>query len=146
HPTAALCFLLYLTHGIRRVYVPRETRVAVAEHILSHVIESRSLELVPRGPLRLKLWRLLPGAATIGTSGEVVTDRAFVLETCRLGAQAWALGESAFFFSHRLLTERHGPYEIGDDLMASCRHIGNLDLLYRVWPGLRITGDLPSQL
>jgi hypothetical protein len=133
HPTSVLCLLLYLTHGIRRARMPAPDRLKLARELLRFVIVSRSGQLRPTGPILLRRWLDLPGAAAI--LGGARRDQPGYVSACfQLGGQGFALGESAFFFAHRFLTERHGPYQVADNLFTSCRHIRNLDACRDVWP------------
>jgi hypothetical protein len=78
-------------------------------------------------------------------SGSRTADSQYVRECLRLSGQLFALGEAAYFFSHRLLSERHGPYEIDDQVAVSCRHAVNLDTS-RVWPEVPLMDELPKQV
>jgi hypothetical protein len=137
NPTSVLCLMLYLTHGVRRAGWPSRDRLPVADMLLHHVIESRSGTLRPAGPILLRRWRELPGADHI-LAGNRNTESGYVSECFRLAGQAFALGETAFFFAHRLLTERHGPYPVADGLFVSCRHIRHLTAAETVWPEAHI--------
>jgi hypothetical protein len=68
-----------------------------------------------------------------------------VVEAFQLGAQLWALGEAAYFFCHRLLTERHGPYPLPDGSGLLCRHAANLDV-WTIWPEVPPDPALPSRV
>lgn len=142
NPTAVLCLLLYLTHGLRRLGADEAERGGFAELLLQHVASSRSGELVPGRSLCLSSWRSLPGVRSLSEPNYALADPRYVLESFRLGAQAWALGECAFFFCHRLLTERHGMYQVHHSRFVSCRHITNLDLC-QVWPELDAVDEFP---
>jgi hypothetical protein len=145
NPTAVLCLLLYLTHGFRRLgFTPEQCR-AIAFPLLEHVRMSRGGTLVPEHALLLPSWRSLPGGNALDLMDAVEERYSHVVESFQLGAQAWALGESAFFFNHRLLTERHGLYSVGPGRLFSCRNIANLDLC-EVWPEVQVPDGLPDQV
>lgn len=145
NPTAVLCLLLYLTHGLRRLGADEAERGGLAELLLQHVASSRSGELAPGRSLCLSSWRSLPGGHRLAEPDFAFAEQRYVLESFRLGAQAWALGECAFFFCHRLLTERHGMYQVHRSRLVSCRHVTNLDLC-QVWPELDAVDELPLRI
>jgi hypothetical protein len=144
NPTAALCLYLYATHGIRRARLPIDERVTLARKILEHVVRSRSGELVPAGSFNLSGWQSLAGSAAI-LSGARRTDFEYIRQCHLLGGELFALAEASYFFCHRLMTERHGPYRVNETLSVSCRHAVNLNPS-RVWPELGSVPPLPSQL
>jgi hypothetical protein len=144
NPTSVLCLYLYLIHGIRRVQWGRDERLRLAENLLGHVAVSRGGSLLPSGPIRLRDWMDLLGAQEV-VAGVFRPAREHIAQTFLLGGQAFALGEAAYFFCHRLLTERHGPYLVSADLAVSCRHVVNLDLC-NVWPEVARPADLPEEV
>lgn len=145
NPTAVLCLMLYLTHGVRRTEAPRDLHLRLARSLLEHVAASRGRQLVPEGAMRLVGWRDIVGAAEANHAWDSTTDTAVVVEAFQLGAQLWALGEAAYFFCHRLLTERHGPYPLPDGSGLLCRHAANLDV-WTVWPEVSVDRTLPSEI
>ncbi|WP_433186841.1 hypothetical protein [Actinoallomurus sp. CA-150999] len=144
NPTSVLCLYLYLIHGVRRVQWQRDDRLRLAETLLGHVAVSRGGSLLPTGPIHLRDWKSLVGGQDV-LAGIFRSDKDHLAQTFLLGGQAFALGEAVYFFCHRLLTERHGPYEISPDLAVSCRHIVNLDLC-DVWPEVPRPPDMPEEV